>query len=148
MGIVRTHAHTIRPAMPHRTAESRAYDPTPMIAPVMVCVVLTGTPRAVAANSEIAPAVSAANPPTGCSRVIFDPMVWMIRQPPASVPSAIAACAAITTQNGIVNSERWPPANSAPAMMPIVFCASLPPWPRLYSRGRQQLQPAEVLVDR
>ena len=30
-----------------------------------------------------------------------DPIVWMIRQPPDSVPSAIAACAAMMTQNGI-----------------------------------------------
>ncbi len=56
--------------------------PTPMIAPVIVCVVLTGMPRCVAVKSEIAPAVSAANPPTGCSLVIFEPIVWMIRQPP------------------------------------------------------------------
>ena len=88
--------------MPQRTADSRRVEPTPMIAPVMVCVVLTGTPSAVAVKSEIAPAVSAAKPPTGCSRVIFDPIVWMMRQPPDSVPSAIAACAASTTQNGIV----------------------------------------------
>ena len=27
-------------------------------------------------------AVSAANPPTGCSFVIFEPMVWTMRQPP------------------------------------------------------------------
>jgi hypothetical protein len=35
-------------------------------------------------------AVSAAKPPTGCSLVIFEPIVWMMRQPPDSVPSAIA----------------------------------------------------------
>ena len=64
------------------------------MAPVIVCVVLTGTPSAVAVNSDTAPAVSAAKPPTGCSRVIFDPIVWMMRQPPDSVPSAIDACAA------------------------------------------------------
>ena len=71
------------------------------MAPVIVCVVLTGTPSAVAVNSDTAPAVSAAKPPTGCSRVIFDPIVWMMRQPPDSVPSAIAAWAASTTQNGM-----------------------------------------------
>ena len=65
-GIVSSHAHTMRPATPQRTADSRRIEPTPMIAPVIVCVVLTGTPRCVAVNSEIAPAVSAANPPTGC----------------------------------------------------------------------------------
>ena len=81
-----------------------------MIAPVIVCVVLTGTPRAVAVNSDTAPAASAAKPPTGCRRVILEPMVWMMRQPPAKVPIEMAACAAITTQNGILNSVRKPPA--------------------------------------
>ena len=90
-GMVSTQAQTMRPATPQRTADSRRVEPTPTIAPVIVCVVLTGTPKRVAVNSEIAPAVSAANPPTGCSRVIFDPIVWMMRQPPDSVPSAIAA---------------------------------------------------------
>ena len=40
-GIVSTQAHTICRATPHRTAETRLTEPTPMIAPVMVCVVLT-----------------------------------------------------------------------------------------------------------
>ena len=110
-------------------------DPTPTIAPVMVWVVLTGTPSAVAVNSEMAPAVSAAKPPTGCSRVIFEPMVLTMRQPPDSVPRAMAMCAAMMTQKGIVScpftSCRYPPATSTPAMMPMVFCASLPPCPRL-----------------
>ncbi len=72
-----------------------------MMAPVIVCVVLTGTPRVVAVKSEMAPAVSAAKPPTGCSLVIFEPIVWMMRQPPDSVPSAIAACADRTTHMSI-----------------------------------------------
>ena len=54
-GIVRTQAQTIWPATPQRTADSRRVAPTPTIAPVIVCVVLTGTPRCVAVNSEIAP---------------------------------------------------------------------------------------------
>src|SRR5215207_6675893 len=74
-GMVRIQAQMIRPAIPQRTADSRRIEPTPMIAPVIVWVVLTGTPRWVAVNSEMAPAVSAANPPTGTSLVIFDPMV-------------------------------------------------------------------------
>src|SRR3954464_1642619 len=104
-GIVRTQAQTIRPATPQRTADRRRIEPTPMIAPVMVCVVLTGTPSAVAVNSEIAPAVSAEKPPTGCSLVIFDPMVWMMRQPPDSVPSAIAALAIRITHESMWNDE-------------------------------------------
>ena len=74
-GIVRIHAQTIRPAMPQRTADNRRVAPTPTMAPVMVCVVLTGTPRLVARKSDTAPAVSAAKPPTGCRRVIFEPIV-------------------------------------------------------------------------
>src|SRR4051812_22564707 len=43
-GIVNTQAQTICLATPHRTAERREVEPTPTIAPVMVCVVLTGMP--------------------------------------------------------------------------------------------------------
>src|SRR4051812_46556110 len=43
-GSVRTHAHTMRPAIPHRTADRRFVAPTPTIEPVIVCVVLTGIP--------------------------------------------------------------------------------------------------------
>ena len=98
-----THAHTIWRATPHRTADTRRVEPTPTIAPVIAWVVLTGTPKCVAVRSAIAAPVSAANPLTGCSLVIFDPIVWMMRHPPASVPSAIAACAIRITQNGMKN---------------------------------------------
>ena len=90
-GIVRTHAQAILPATRHLTAESRVVEPTPAIALVIVCVVETGIPENVAPKIVIAPAVSAQNPPTGLSLVIFEPIVWTIRQPPESVPSAIAA---------------------------------------------------------
>ena len=61
-GIVSTQAQTICPAMPHRTADRRRIGPPPLIAPVMVGVVPTGTPGGVAANSGTAPAVVAAAP--------------------------------------------------------------------------------------
>ena len=64
-GIVRIHAHRMRPATPQRTAESRCVVPTPTMAPVMVCVVLTGIPACAVTQSVMAPAVSAQNPPTG-----------------------------------------------------------------------------------
>ena len=89
-----------------RTAETRRAAPTPTMAPVMVCVVETGTPSQVAANSVIAPPVSAQKPWTGVSRVIRRPMVRTMRQPPIRVPSAIAAWQASTTQNGIA---KWSP---------------------------------------
>ena len=41
-GMVMTQAHTIRRAIPHRTAEKRLVAPAPMIADVMMCVVETG----------------------------------------------------------------------------------------------------------
>jgi len=40
--IVKTQAHTILPATRHLTADRRVVDPTPAIAPVIVCVVDTG----------------------------------------------------------------------------------------------------------
>ena len=129
-GSVTTQATTMLPATPQRTAEARRAAPTPMIAPVMVCVVDTGTPSPVAMNSVIAPPVSAQKPCMGVSRVILLPIVWTMRQPPRSVPSPIAAWQARTTQNGTSNSGPVSPwLNSSTAMMPMVFCASLPPWP-------------------
>ena len=90
-GIVKIHAHTMLLAMPQFTEEKRRVDPTPTIAPVMVCVVDTGMPKAVAVNKVIAPPVSAQKPPTGLSFVSFCPMVLTMRQPPNNVPNAIAA---------------------------------------------------------
>src|SRR3954447_9830689 len=117
-----------------RTAETRRAAPTPTMAPVMVWVVDTGTPRKVAANSVAAPPVSAQNPCIGVSLVILKPMVRTMRQPPIKVPSAIAAWHDSTTQNGTEKcSPRWPCEYNSTAMMPMVFCASLPPWPSEYS---------------
>ena len=150
-GMVSTHAHTICPATPQRTADNRLIDPTPMIAPVMVCVVLTGTPRWVAVNSEIAPAVSAANPPTGWSFVIRDPIVWMMRQPPDNVPSAIAACAAMITQNGIgslpsikieIPAGDQRAGDDAHRLLRVVAAV-----PQAVGRRRHQLQPPEPVID-
>ena len=47
-GNVITQAMMILPAMPQRTAETLRAAPTPMMAPVIVCVVETGTPNDVA----------------------------------------------------------------------------------------------------
>src|SRR5438034_875156 len=75
-GIVRIHAMIMLPATPHRTPESRFVAPTPMIAPVMVCVVLTGIPPHAVIKSVRPPAASALNPPVGLSFVIFCPIVF------------------------------------------------------------------------
>src|SRR6267142_6275294 len=104
------------------------------MAPVMVWVVETGTPSQVAMNRVAATPVSAQNPCIGVSLVILRPMVRTIRQPPIRVPSAIAAWHDNTTQNGTSKwSPRYPCEKSSTAMMPMVFCASLPPWPSEYS---------------
>src|SRR5690606_4900289 len=100
-GIVRTQAQTIRVATPHRTAVTRREAPTPTMAPVIVWVVLTGTPRTEAAITEIPPAVSAQKPPKGLSRVIRLPIVLTIRHPPAAVPSAMARWAESTSHIGM-----------------------------------------------
>lgn len=90
-GNVNTHASTIRCPQIHRTDRIPFVVPTPRIAPVIACVVDSGIPRNVARMIVVAAAVSAQNPPTGCSRVIPDPIVLTIRHPPNIVPSAIAA---------------------------------------------------------
>src|SRR6201999_2391749 len=119
-----------------RTAETRRAAPTPTMAPVMVCVVDTGTPSQVAMNSVAAPPVSAQKPCIGVSLVIRNPMVRTMRQPPIRVPNAIEAWQARTTQNGTVNSVPSLPCEyKSTAMMPMVFCASLPPWPSEYSEA-------------
>src|SRR6202012_4029888 len=132
--MVTNQATTIELATFQRTAEARRAAPTPTMAPVMVWVVETGTPSQVAMNSVAAPPVSAQNPCIGVSLVMRSPMVRTMRQPPISVPSAIAAWHDSTTQNGTERcAPRWPCEYSSTAMMPMVFCASLPPWPSEYS---------------
>src|SRR4051812_26944216 len=131
-----TQAYTIELATFQRTAEARRAAPTPTMAPVMVCVVETGTPSQVAMNSVAAPPVSAQKPCIGVSFVMRNPMVRTMRQPPIRVPIAIAAWHDSTTQNGTENSvPRWPCEYNSTAMMPMVFCASLPPWPSEYSEA-------------
>ena len=89
-GMVMTQATTIPEAMFQRTADTRRAAPTPMIAPVMVWVVETGTPRLVAMNKVMAPPVSAQKPCMGVRRVMREPIVCTIRQPPNRVPSPMA----------------------------------------------------------
>lgn len=89
-GMVKIHAHTIRSVIPHFTARAFFALPTHEIAPVIVCVVDTGTPSDDAVKSAIALAVSAANPSMGRSFTILEPIVFTILHPPVSVPSDMA----------------------------------------------------------
>ena len=144
----------MRLATLQRTQERRRREPMPTIAPVMVCVVLTGTPNTEAINREIEEADSAQKPSTGRRRVIFWPIVLTIFHPPESVPSAIAPWQSNTTESGTINwpcaasSISWwvsrksrigptslpvkPPSKSM-LIIPMVFWASLPPWPKEYA---------------
>ena len=99
-GKVNIQAQTIFLATPQRTAEKLLTDPTPIIAPVTVCVVETGIPNIVAKAKVKALAVSEQKPLTGFNLVIFIPMVLTMRQPPKKVPNAITKLQSITTQKG------------------------------------------------
>ena len=103
-GIVNTQVVMMFPAMPQRTAENLRVVPTPMMAPAMVCVVLTGIPMAVAEKRVTAPAVSALNPPIGLRWVSFMPIVFTIFMPPARVPNDMTDRANTSTHNGICRS--------------------------------------------
>ena len=98
--MVRIHAHTIFPATPQRTAVNLFKDPTPIIEPEIVWVVLTGIPRPDARKILVAAADSAQNPSKGLNLATLCPIVLTIRHPPNMVPNAIAAWQDITTQKG------------------------------------------------
>ena len=115
----------------------------------MVCVVETGIPSSVAANSMIEPPVSAQQPCIGVSRVIFEPIVFTMRQPPASVPSRHRE---LTGQH---HPERHVELRShvalrieqdrddAHGLLGIVAAV-----PERIERGRDELRPAEEAIDR
>ena len=89
-GMVSIQAQIRLMVTPQRTALNLLVAPTPMIDPVIVCVVLTGAPRFAAVNKVMAPAVSAQTPSNGVTLVIFVPIVFTIFQPPLMVPNAMA----------------------------------------------------------
>ncbi|MNY70424.1 hypothetical protein D3C86_2085530 [compost metagenome] len=74
---------------PQRTALKRLVAPTPIMEPVIVCVVETGIPRLDTVNKVKAPAVSAQTPSSGVTLVIFVPIVLTIFHPPIMVPKPI-----------------------------------------------------------
>lgn len=88
-GIVNTHAATIFVAVAQRTDATPFVMPTPIMAPVMVCVVLTGIPRTAVPINVNAPDVSAQNPWTGFNRANPSPKVLITFFPPTMVPKAI-----------------------------------------------------------
>jgi hypothetical protein len=98
--MVNTQAMTIRLAIPQFTADIRLDSPTPRIAEVMTWVVLVGIPMADAPRMTPADAVSTQKPCTGWSLTKSRPTVFMMRQPPAAVPKAMATAQATFTQVG------------------------------------------------
>jgi len=69
-GMVNIHAHNKLTVTPHLTALKRLVAPTPIIEPVIVCVVETGIPICSVKNKVVAPAVSAHTPSSGVTLVI------------------------------------------------------------------------------
>src|SRR3954453_5761227 len=98
--MVSTQAIRMFRATPHRTADTRRDAPTPMMLAEITCVVLTGACRWLAVRMTAAAGLSAANPGVGRRRGILWPIVFMIRQPPDAVPSAIAVAQLTMTQTG------------------------------------------------
>ena len=88
-GMVKIHAQSKLIVTPHLTALKRFVAPTPMIEPVMVCVVETGIPKLETVNKVKAPAVSAQTPSKEDTLVILVPIVFTIFQPPINVPKPI-----------------------------------------------------------
>ena len=74
-GMVKTHAQTMLPTIPHRTADKRFVEPTPMIDDEMTWVVLTGMPQWEATAIIKDDVVSAAKPCTGSNLIILEPSV-------------------------------------------------------------------------
>ena len=101
--MVTTQAQTIFLATPQRTAENLLKEPIPTIPPVIVCVVLTGIPSQDDMNKEAAAPDSAQKPSKGLRRVTFCPMVFTMRQPPLSVPKAMAKWHNTTIDMGMKN---------------------------------------------
>src|SRR5687768_14721113 len=121
-------------ATDQRTPDMRRAAPTPRMQEEMVWVVLSGKPKREAVSMMVAAVVSAAKPWIGSRRVRRLPIVWMMRQPPAAVPSAIAVAARRITSHGMFGTPfsstgRLKPAEKrARVITPIVFWASLEPW--------------------
>lgn len=82
IGIVITQATNILPASPHFTAVSLWVEPTPIILPAIVWVVLMGIPNTDANMIDKPAEVSAENPEIGLSFVTLCPIVSMTFHPP------------------------------------------------------------------
>ena len=89
-GRVITHARTMLPPTPHRTADSRFEAPTPMMVDEMICVVDNGRPNRDATSMTVAVDASAANPWIGLKLTRRTPSVL---DPPAAKRCSQPHCA-------------------------------------------------------
>src|SRR3989344_6069086 len=108
--MVMIHAHSMPLASLHLTAENLLVAPTPIIEPEITWVVLTGMPAMLVKPNTKEPELSAQKPCTGLSFVSFIPIVFITRQPPAKVPSAMTVYEVIMTHHGTKNSSPKNPA--------------------------------------
>lgn len=99
-GMVMTHAVMRSRLTPQRTALRRLTAPTPIMLPLMTCVVETGIPKFCVTKSVMAPAACEQKPSTAVMRVILLPIVLIIFHPPDIVPMAIAVIQAMGIQTG------------------------------------------------
>ena len=153
-GIVRTHAQTMRPATPHRTADKRFVAPTPTIEPVIVCVVLTGNAelrrhqdrdRAAGLRAEPAdrPQLRDARSPS-CARCASRRTACRARSPCTRRSRPSTGSRRHVGDVQVPSSPVWPReerlcvATSRPTMMPIVFCASFAPCEKRKQRGARR----------
>src|SRR6476661_3943280 len=105
-GKVRTHAATMLPATPQRTADRRLVAPTPMIEEVIVWVVEIGALKPRPATNSTAEADASAAKPCGGSRwMMRRPSVRMIRHPPEYVPRLMTRALETLTHSGIEEPE-------------------------------------------
>src|SRR5512142_3196776 len=126
-GIVINHEVTISSATLQRTLLTRSDDPTPMIAELTTCEVLTGTPKREAPSTTIAEDNCVEKLCKGRILYIRAPSVRIMRQPPRLAPRAITAALSTTTQVGTSNAGRYPPITRLRTITPIAFCASFAP---------------------
>src|ERR687892_2771887 len=94
IGMVSTHAPTMLPATPHRTADRRRVAPTPITAEVIVWVVEIGAWKTNAVvYRTLAAVASAANPRGGSRCTMGPPSVRKRGHPPGYVPAPHAPAA-------------------------------------------------------
>src|SRR6266498_2369788 len=99
-GIVISHEVTISSATLQRTLLTRSEVPTPIIAELTTCEVLTGTPKREATNITIADENCVDKLCRGRILYMRAPSVRINRQPPRLAPRAITAALKTTTQFG------------------------------------------------